>query len=126
MWTPVRPRSMRECVEPDSTADDHRRRSRWHRPVFGLVAVAGFIGTGVVVAEAATSSSDGGTVLVPMVPCRLFDTRPDGVGNRLSPLRSNETMLQQVTGANGNCMIPTDATGVSLNVTRSMAPSPAT
>ena len=44
--------------------------------MLALVAAAGFLGTGVVVAEAASSSSDAGTVLVPMVPCRLFDTRP--------------------------------------------------
>src|SRR4051794_10324425 len=112
MWTPVRPRSKCESVERVSIGDTRRRR--WHRPLFALVAVAGFVGTGVAVAEAA-SSSDGGTVLVPMVPCRLFDTRPDGIGNRLTPLGSDETFAQQVTGANGNCVIPPGATGVSMN-----------
>src|SRR4051812_10492757 len=116
MWTPVRPRSKREFVVPDSIADNRQRRSRWHRPVFGLVAIAGFVGTGVVVAHAASSSGEG-TVLVPMVPCRLFDSRFDGVGTRRSPLGSDETFTQQVTGTNGRCVIPPEATGVSMNVT---------
>jgi len=115
MWTPVPPRTKHEFVEHESTASNRTRR--WHKPVFALVAVAGFVGTGVVVAEAASSSSSEGTVFVPMVPCRLFDTRFDGVGNRLSPLGADETFTQQVTGANGKCVVPPEAAGVSMNVT---------
>jgi hypothetical protein len=57
---------------------------------------------------------------VPIVPCRLVDTRPDeqfNVGPRNTPLGAQDTHVQQVTGANGACTIPADATGVALNVT---------
>jgi sugar lactone lactonase YvrE len=58
-------------------------------------------------------------VLVSITPCRLFDTRPapDNVGARNTPLSGNETATFQVTGSNGNCVIPGDATTVVMNVT---------
>ncbi len=56
---------------------------------------------------------------VPITPCRLADTRSgiDNVGTRDTPVGPAESFVQQVTGTNGNCTIPTDATGVALNVT---------
>lgn len=54
---------------------------------------------------------------VPITPCRLFDTRPTTqIGARSTPLGSGETYVVPVWGTNGNCTIPTGATGVSISV----------
>ncbi len=56
----------------------------------------------------------------PMVPCRLFDTRPGidiNVGPRSTALGPGEVYTQQVAGTNGRCVIPTEATAISMNVT---------
>jgi len=59
------------------------------------------------------------SVLVPMVPCRLLDTRPggDNVGSRTTPLAADEMYVAAVHGSNGNCTVPESAVGVSANVT---------
>jgi hypothetical protein len=60
------------------------------------------------------------TTFVPITPCRLLDTRDENsftVGPRSTPIGADETYRQQVTGANGRCLIPSDASGVALNVT---------
>ncbi len=58
------------------------------------------------------------SVFSPIAPCRLFDTRPaSAVGPRTTPLNPDETYTVQVTGANGECTIPVEATAVVLNVT---------
>ncbi|HWL42559.1 MAG TPA: hypothetical protein VNQ73_06410 [Ilumatobacter sp.] len=56
---------------------------------------------------------------VPIVPCRLADTRPggDNVGPRTSPLGANETVTFAVRGQNGQCTIPAGATAIASNVT---------
>lgn len=58
---------------------------------------------------------------VPVTPCRLFDFRAgaDNVGPRSTPLGQGESNVytQRVRGANGNCVIPPDATAISMNVT---------
>ena len=56
---------------------------------------------------------------VSITPCRLFDTRPapDTVGDRSTPLTAGEDFTRQVTGTNGNCTIPSGATGISYNLT---------
>ena len=94
-------------------------RSRWS--AIGA-AIAVTIGAGVALPSARATNTNGGgagVVLVPIVPCRLFDTRPgpDNVGPRTSPLGAADTYTQQVTGTNGNCSIPAAATAVALNVT---------
>ncbi len=57
--------------------------------------------------------------LVPMVPCRLLDTRPgtDNVGPRSTPLQPGETYTTAVWETNGACTIPSSATAVAANVT---------
>jgi hypothetical protein len=68
-------------------------------------------------------SDAGGTgesTFTPVTPCRLFDLRPapDNIGNRSTPLGPDESYAIQVTGSNGQCTgIPSDATGVAMNVT---------
>lgn len=88
-------------------------RSRW-AAIGAAIAVA--LGGGVVmVARAAESPSP--TSFVPVVPCRLMDTRDPGVGPRTVPLGAAETYSAVVWGTNGYCTIPTAAVAVSLNVT---------
>jgi hypothetical protein len=90
--------------------------------------------TGAVLAVATTlvfvdawsvgaAPGDTDTTFVPVTPCRLFDTRPapDTVGPRNTPLTGGIAHTQSVRGANGNCTIPNDATGVAMNVTATNA-----
>ena len=58
-------------------------------------------------------------VFVPVVPCRLFDTRPapNNVGPRSTPLLAGDVYTQAVTGTSGNCTVPSAATAVAMNVT---------
>ena len=79
--------------------------------VFSFVAGLG----GSTSAELASGDR---SVFVPIVPCRLFDTRAGApVGSRSTPLGEDGVMVQSVHGTNGNCSIPADATAVALNVT---------
>ena len=66
--------------------------------------------------DAAPGDSD--TTFVPIAPCRLADTRPSP--NRIGDngtLAAGDTRTLAVRGSHGNCAIPADAVGVSLNVT---------
>ncbi len=59
-----------------------------------------------------------GSVWVPIVPCRLMDTRAAAtVGTRHTPLGAAETATVTVAGANGTCVIPLEATGITANIT---------
>ena len=60
------------------------------------------------------------SVFVPIVPCRLFDTRAsaaNNVGTRNTPIGPGEAATLAVWGANGNCLIPNIATGIATNAT---------
>jgi hypothetical protein len=59
------------------------------------------------------------STFVGITPCRLFDTRPapDNVGDRNTPLAAGEEFTRQVTGTNGNCNIPANATAIAYNLT---------
>ncbi|MCU1364401.1 MAG: hypothetical protein JWN39_40 [Ilumatobacteraceae bacterium] len=91
-------------------------RSRW-AAIGAAVAVS--IGAGGLAITNAASAPGGRSAFVPITPCRLFDTRSDGngVGARKTPLLAGETLIEQVTGTNGNCSIPLDAVGIAFNVT---------
>src|ERR687884_36990 len=84
----------------------HRSRRLLAGGVFGLLLVSG----GLLTASAATP----GTVsaLVSIVPCRLLDTRTDN-----SAVGQAVTLVQPVTGVHGDCNIPSNAIGASMNVT---------
>jgi hypothetical protein len=93
------------------------QRTRWSA-VGAAVAVV--IGAGAVLPSANAAITGGArSVFVPIEPCRLFDTRPApaNVGPRTTPIGPEESYTQQVTGSNGHCEIPTDATAISMNVT---------
>lgn len=67
-------------------------------------------------ADAAPGDAD--TTFVPMTPCRLIDTRP--LPERVGPAAAwgaKETKTLQGTGTNGQCTVPADAVGLSINVT---------
>jgi hypothetical protein len=93
-----------------------------HRGAWLAAGVAMSVGVGAAFAGvgAGAASDPEEATFVPIVPCRLVDTRPAeqfNVGPRDTPLGPADTHVQQVTGANGACTIPADATGVALNVT---------
>ena len=81
-----------------------------------LVAAAmAAIGLAKDVGAAGTASP---SVFVPIVPCRLLDTRLGStVGTRSTPLAGAEVATFAVWGTNGNCTIPATATGIATNVT---------
>ena len=56
---------------------------------------------------------------VPIVPCRLIDTRPgaSNVGPRATPLEADSPVTFSVRGQNGQCTIPVGATAIASNVT---------
>jgi hypothetical protein len=88
----------------------------------GAMAVVFSVAAGLALPSAGATNTDGGgagTVFVPITPCRLFDTRPApaNVGPRNTPLGPGEAYIQAVTGTNGNCSIPVQASAVALNVT---------
>jgi len=62
---------------------------------------------------------------VPITPCRLIDTRPDPDRvNVIGAFGNDNTRTVQAVGTNGNCTIPADAVGLSLNVTALGATAP--
>lgn len=76
-----------------------------------VLGAAGFAG-------AATSSDDGSVLVMLESPCRILDTRAaDPVGPRSTPLGAGEEYQVTAHGEQGDCVIPADATGLSLNVT---------
>ncbi len=78
--------------------------------------VAGTMGAVQPASGAGTTALLG---FIPIVPCRLMDTRvgSDNVGPRSTPLGPAETYTISVWGANGNCNIPTTALAMSFNIT---------
>jgi hypothetical protein len=93
---------------------------RRHLAAAGLVAAA-LVGLGGVPSEsrAETSTAGAPSVVVPVTPFRLLDTRTGvGAGGRTDPLGPDSTITVQVAGVG---TIPTDATGVILNVTANAA-----
>jgi YVTN family beta-propeller protein len=105
----------------DWARDDRRSvgtraiRTRWAAIGAALAVIAG---VGGVSASGAINSSVTPQV-TSITPCRIMDTRPAPrtVGPRSTPLQANTTHTIQVTGVNGGCRIPGDATSVFVNVT---------
>lgn len=100
----------------------------------GLGSVGGFVGGlslaigGALVVQAwQTSAAPAGndTTLVPITACRLIDTRP--VPNRvgiIGTFSDDDTNVVSAHGSRGDCTIPTEAVGLSLNVTAVNATAP--
>jgi hypothetical protein len=66
--------------------------------------------------DAAPGDKD--STFVPITPCRLIDTRPAPfrIGTQAA-FGGDDTRTIQARGTNGNCTIPNDAVGMSMNVT---------
>ncbi len=79
------------------------------------------VGVAVQQSVSADVSSGDRPVLIQITACRLADTRPapDNVGPRLGKLGPGETVTFDVQAASTECAgkIPTDAIGLSMNVT---------
>lgn len=95
------------------------------RIVLAFVAGIAIAAVGVFALQASRADAidDDESTFVAIQPCRLFDTRPapDTVGTRTTPLGGNEAHNFQVTGVNGACSIPSNATAVSINLTGATA-----
>jgi hypothetical protein len=108
-------RSTRDRLLSEHSSSRGVSRSRW-AAVGAAIAVS--FGAGGLAITHATSSTGERDVFVPVTPCRLFDTRPATlVGARNTPIGPGGTMVQTVTGSNGNCNLPADARAVAMNVT---------
>ena len=87
-----------------------------HWTIGGALAVA--VGLGALTMANAGGGAGQASTLVPITPCRLVDTRADQtVGARNTPLAAGEVADFAVWGTNGNCTIPSTATGIASNVT---------
>src|SRR3954465_14275496 len=84
-----------------------------------VALTAGAVTAAAVVREVSAAGNGAPSVLVPIVPCRLADTRAgsDNVGGRNTPVGPAETLQLAVWGPNGNCAIPNTATAIASNVT---------
>ena len=80
-------------------------------------AIAVSVGGGVTLVATASGAGRSSS-FVPIVACRLADTRSgESVGARSTPVGAGETALFQVTGTNGGCTITASATAITSNVT---------
>ena len=89
---------------------------------FVHVGVAALLGAATVAAigtlHDVSAGSNPASTFVPITPCRLADTRADStVGGRSTPVGAAESVTFAVWGVNGNCNIPSTATGIATNVT---------
>lgn len=88
-----------------------------HWAIGGALAVSLGLGGALTMAHAGGGITQAST-LVPITPCRLVDTRADQtVGVRNTPVAATEIAAFAVWGTNGNCTIPSTATGIVSNVT---------
>ena len=82
------------------------------------LAVAAVTAVGLVQSANASGGATVSSSFVPIVPCRLVDTRAGSLqGTRGTPLGFAETVTFAVWGTNGSCTIPNTATGIASNVT---------
>lgn len=104
------------------TRSTHSTRIRW-AAIGAAVAVS--MGAGGLIGASASISSGERSTFVPITPCRIIDTRPEGtVGSRSAPLAGGQSHTVSVVGSVGGCSLPADATALVLNVT-AIAPTAA-
>src|SRR5215218_8370411 len=101
------------------------RMPMWFASGAAVGLVAAVLTTQAWSASAAIDPAE--TTFVPITPCRLLDTRPapDNIGPRATPIGAGEELTVHVTGeVAGNCVIPSEAEGVAINLTAVNATSP--
>jgi hypothetical protein len=81
-------------------------------PGIALALIAVLVAGSTV--SGADVSSGSRAIYTPINACKLMDTRPspNTVGPRSTPLAASETYTITVTGAQGTCNVPTNATAV--------------
>jgi hypothetical protein len=90
--------------------------SRWLPAAFAAALLAGTLT--IIAVNVGDAAGNSPSSLVPIVPCRLADTRADQqVGSRGQPIPANTSVTFAVWGTNGECTIPSTATGIATNVT---------
>ena len=84
-------------------------------------ALVAALGTASFGAVQVWGEGSGGSpsLLVPISPCRLADTRPapDTIGPFGTPIPGGGEIMLRVHGTNGNCTVPSSASAVAMNVT---------
>jgi uncharacterized protein YjbI with pentapeptide repeats len=92
-------------------------RSRW--AAIGAAVAVSLGAGGISLVGAVSPPPPANPVTTLISPCRLMDTRAGGsnVGPRSTPIGVGEVYTATVWGTNGNCAIPTTATGIVTNVT---------
>lgn len=97
-------------------------RTRW--AAIGAAVAVSFGGGGIGLVHATIDSGER-PVLRQIDPCRIADTRGESqVGPRGTPIGPDEAHVVDAHGTNGNCDIPAEASGLSLNVTAVGASEP--
>jgi hypothetical protein len=97
-----------------SISSTGNHRARWAAIGAAVAVSLGAGGLGIVKA----TSPEGASAYVPISPCRLLDTRADSpVGSPLGALGPDTEITVNGWGAQGNCTLPSDSTGLELNVT---------
>lgn len=88
-----------------------------HIVVAALLGAASVGAVGVIQTVGATGVTP--SSFIPIVPCRLADTRTgtEHVGVRAAAIGAGEAVTFAVWGTNGDCTIPSMATGIASNVT---------
>jgi hypothetical protein len=72
----------------------------------------------IIAVNVGDAAGNSASTLTPIVPCRLADTRADQqVGGRGQPIPADTSVTFAVWGSNGECTIPSTATGIATNVT---------
>jgi len=96
-----------------------------HLFVVAILAAATATAVGVAGSVLADNNVAVVSSFVPIVPCRLADTRAASlVGPRSTALAAQDTVTFAVWGTNGGCTIPNTATGIAGNVTAVGASQP--
>ena len=97
-----------------SNSSTSTHRARWAAIGAAVAVSLGAGGLGI----AKATSPEGASAYVPISPCRLLDTRADSpVGSPLGALGPDTEITVNGWGAQGNCTLPSDTTGLELNVT---------
>ncbi len=89
-------------------------RTRWAAIGAAVAVTLGVGGIGLVNAQVGSGER---TVLVPIEPCRLADTRATSQVGTATTIGENTSIVIEAHGMQGNCDLPTDATALSMNVT---------
>lgn len=105
------------AIDQSTSVSGRLARSRW--TAVGAAVAVTMGASGILHADQAPHGPSSPAVFVAATPCRLIDTReaPETVGPRSSPLSAGDTYTTQVTGANGRCTLPADASTLVMNVT---------